>query len=258
MSSFFSKIFGDPQERIVDKLRPTVVKINELEKGLEKLSDEELKERMSELRKGFTSHPEPVARSEAEMRRTKDPGPRPTDGGDGRDSSLPPRLSTNEASVQNDIKKLDEILPEVFALVREAGKRTLGQRHFDEQMMAGMVLHQGKIAEQKTGEGKTLSATLPVALNALTGQGVHVVTVNDYLARRDVNWMGPIYHFLGLSVACINHEKSYIFDPQAPADQNEITIEMANLRPISRREAYGADITYGTNNEFGFDYLRDN
>ena len=131
---------------------------------------------------------------------------------------------------------LDELLPEAFAVVREAGKRTLGQRHFDVQLVGGMVLHDGKIAEMKTGEGKTLVATLPVYLNALTGKGVHVVTVNDYLARRDAEWMGQIYRFLGLDVGVIVH----------------------GLDDSQRRAAYAADITYGTNNEFGFDYLRDN
>jgi len=153
---------------------------------------------------------------------------------------------------------LDEILPQAFALVREAAKRTLGQRHFDVQLIGGIVLHQGQIAEMKTGEGKTLAATLAIYLNALTGQGVHIITVNDYLARRDTNWMGPIYHLLGLSSACLNHEKAYLFDSQTAVDRNEVTVEMENLKEVSRKEAYQADITYGTNNEFGFDYLRDN
>lgn len=153
---------------------------------------------------------------------------------------------------------LDDILPEAFALVRVASKKTLGQRHFDVQLVGGIVLHQGKIAEMKTGEGKTLASTLPLYLNALTGKGAHLVTVNDYLAKRDTNWMGPIYQMLGLSVSCIQHEKAYVFDPQVKPDQNEITVEMENLREVPRREAYQADITYGTNNEFGFDYLRDN
>ncbi len=132
--------------------------------------------------------------------------------------------------------ELDDLLPDAFATVREAAKRTLGQRHFDVQMMGGIVLHRGMIAEMKTGEGKTLVATLPVYLNALTGNGVHVVTVNDYLARRDADWMGQIYRFLGLTVGCIVHD----------------------LDDSQRREAYNADVTYGTNNELGFDYLRDN
>ena len=151
-------------------------------------------------------------------------------------------------------ESLDKLLPEAFAAVREAAKRTLGQRHFDVQLIGGIVLHQGKIAEMKTGEGKTLVATLPTYLNALTGKGVHVVTVNDYLSKRDCHWMGPIYHLLGLSAATIQHDASFMFDPEQEADDPA----WPHLRPIRRREAYHADITYGTNNEFGFDYLRDN
>jgi len=149
---------------------------------------------------------------------------------------------------------LDELIPEAFAAVRESSKRTLGLRHFDVQMIGGVVLHEGRIAEMKTGEGKTLAATLPFYLNALAGKGVHLITVNDYLARRDVQWMGPIYHLLGLSVASVVHETSYLFDPTYMTSD----YRYLNLRPIERREAYFADITYGTNNEFGFDYLRDN
>ena len=152
---------------------------------------------------------------------------------------------------------LDEILPEAFALTREAAKKTLGQRHFDAQIIGGVVLHEGKIAEMKTGEGKTLTATLAIYLNALTGDGVHVVTVNDYLSKRDANWMGAVFHALGLSVGCIQHEQSFLYEP-VKIDKNEVTVEMQNLKLVSRREAYLADITYGTNNEFGFDYLRDN
>ncbi|MCX7882783.1 MAG: preprotein translocase subunit SecA [Brevinematales bacterium] len=147
---------------------------------------------------------------------------------------------------------LEDILPEAFAVVREVAKRTLNMRHFDVQIMGGVVLHQGKIAEMKTGEGKTLVATLPLYLNALTGKGVHLVTVNDYLARRDAVWMGPIYKFLGLSVGIINHEKSYY------VDWEDISQWKTTYRECSRQEAYRCDITYGTNNEFGFDYLRDN
>ncbi len=161
-------------------------------------------------------------------------------------------------------KNLDDILPEAFAVCREASKRTLGQRHFDVQLIGGIMLHLGKIAEMKTGEGKTLVATLPTYLNALSGKGVHVVTVNDYLSRRDAVWMGQIFSFLGLSIAVINHESSFIYDPNHQ-DLDSKRDEVASfkvvyefLRPISRPEAYAADITYGTNNEFGFDYLRDN
>ncbi|MDR7507909.1 MAG: preprotein translocase subunit SecA [Armatimonadota bacterium] len=153
---------------------------------------------------------------------------------------------------------LDDLLPEAFAVVREAARRTLGLRHFDVQLMGGIVLHQGKVAEMKTGEGKTLVATLPVYLNALTGAGVHVVTVNDYLARRDAGWMGPIYHFLGLSVAVITHEFSGLYDPGFTDPHPHADDRLNHFRPITRREAYQADITYGTVSEFGFDYLRDN
>jgi preprotein translocase subunit SecA len=151
-------------------------------------------------------------------------------------------------------ESLDGLLPEAFAAVREAAKRTLNQRHFDVQLMGGIILHQGKISEMKTGEGKTMVATLPVYLNALTGKGAHVVTVNDYLSKRDCHWMGPIYHLLGISVASIQHEASFIFDPDHESDD----AAWPHLRPVTRRQAYAADITYGTNNEFGFDYLRDN
>lgn len=151
-------------------------------------------------------------------------------------------------------ESLDDLLPEAFAVVREASRRTTGMRHFDVQLIGGIVLHQGKIAEMRTGEGKTLVATLPLYLNALTGEGAHLVTVNDYLAKRDAQWMGPIYHMLGLSVGVIQHESAFVFDP---AYDNPDT-RLRHLRPVPRREAYLADITYGTNNEFGFDYLRDN
>ncbi len=161
-------------------------------------------------------------------------------------------------------ESLDDLLPEAFAVVREAAKRTLGQRHFDVQLIGGMILHSGAISEMKTGEGKTLVATLPVYLNALTGKGVHVVTVNDYLSRRDAVWMGQIYSALGLSVGVINHETSFLYDP-AHQELDEKRDDVASfkvvyqfLRPCTRREAYHADITYGTNNEYGFDYLRDN
>ena len=172
------------------------------------------------------------------------------------------RAKTDEFKARlADGENLDEILPEAYAAVREAAKRTIRQRHFDVQLMGGIVLHQGKIAEMKTGEGKTLVATLPLYLNALTGQGSHLITVNDYLAKRDCHWMGPIYHALGINVACINAQQatgqpapSYIYDPSYESEDQKWNF----LRPITRRQAYEADITYGTNNEFGFDYLRDN
>jgi preprotein translocase subunit SecA len=153
-------------------------------------------------------------------------------------------------------ESLDDLLPEAFALVREASKRTIGLRHFDVQLLGGIVLHRGQIAEMKTGEGKTLVATLPLYLNALEGKGCHLVTVNDYLARRDVEWMGPIYHLLGLSVGVLNHEKAYLYQPK---DKRETHLGSGEeLVEVPRKVAYQADITYGTNHEFGFDYLRDN
>lgn len=178
-----------------------------------------------------------------------------------------PEFSAQTLRFKDRIEKgetLDEILPEAFAAVREASRRTLGQRHYDVQLLGGIILHHGEIPEMRTGEGKTLVATLPVYLNALEGRGVHVVTVNDYLSRRDAVWMGQIYAFLGLSVGAINHDSSYLYDPNQKA-QDENRDETGSfrvfhefLRPATRREAYHADITYGTNNEFGFDYLRDN
>jgi preprotein translocase subunit SecA len=149
---------------------------------------------------------------------------------------------------------IDDLLPDAFAAVREVASRSIGERPYDVQLIGGMVLHEGKVAEMKTGEGKTLTATLPMYLNALEGRGAHLVTVNDYLAKRDTQWMGQIYHALGLTIGCIQHDSAFKFDPEYEAEDER----NAYLRPVSRREAYACDITYGTNNEFGFDYLRDN
>jgi preprotein translocase subunit SecA len=154
----------------------------------------------------------------------------------------------------NNGESLDDILPEAFAVMREASLRILGMRHFDVQLIGGIALHSGRIAEMKTGEGKTLMATLAVYLNAIDGRGVHVITVNDYLAKRDAQWMGPLYHFHGLSVGIVQHDSSFIYDPSFHSEDSRLKY----LRPVERKEAYAADITYGTNNEFGFDYLRDN
>jgi preprotein translocase subunit SecA len=165
---------------------------------------------------------------------SEETAPAPVEETEGVDVNRAKTLEDEKRRLENEV--LNEILPEAFAVVREAGRRVLNMRHFDVQLIGGMVLHQGKISEMKTGEGKTLVATLPVYLNALPGRGVHVVTVNDYLAKRDSEWMGKIYTFLGLTVGVIIHD----------------------LDDEQRREAYAADVTYGTNNEFGFDYLRDN
>src|SRR5947207_3951220 len=164
-------------------------------------------------------------------------------------AELRQRLENGEA--------LDDLLVEAFAVVREAARRTIGLRPFDVQMVGGIVLHQGKIAEMKTGEGKTLVAVLPLYLNALESKGAHLITVNDYLARRDAGWNGPVYHALGMSVAVIGHEMSLLYDPDF-LDETHPDPRLQHLRPITRAEAYQADITYGTNSEFGFDYLRDN
>jgi preprotein translocase subunit SecA len=202
--TLFAKVFGTANERAVKRMRPLLAEINAHEPAMKALSDDELAAKTAEFR----------ARIAAALEGLTDPE----------------EIATAEKRV------LDDLLPEAFAVVREAGIRTVGMRHFDVQMIGGMVLHQGKIAEMKTGEGKTLVATLPCYLNALAGRGVHIVTVNDYLAKRDAEWMGKIHTFLGLTVGVIVHDLS---DEQ-------------------RREAYASDITYGTNNEFGFDYLRDN
>ncbi len=232
--SFLTKIFGDPNAKVIESIQPIVARINTLEDAMGQLTDDELKAKTPALKE---------------------------------------RLRNGET--------LDDILPEAFAVVREAAKRTAGMRHYDVQLIGGIVLHQGKIAEMRTGEGKTLVATLPTYLNALMGHGVHVVTVNDYLARRDAVWMGQIYTFLGMSVGVVQHQRvSYVYDASTrvvsetspePAQKEEgstldkerdelgsFKIEYDYLRPASRQEAYRCDITYGTNNEFGFDYLRDN
>ncbi len=216
--SIFNKLFGDSSQKFVKNLQPLVQNINSLEKDLQQLSEEQVKEKIKEL-----------------------------------------KLELQKG------KSLDDILPEAFALTREASRRTLNQRHFDVQLIGGMVLHYGNIAQMRTGEGKTLTATLPASLNALEGKGVHLVTVNDYLAKRDMVWMGQIYHALGLSVGCITHEGGFLYDPLHKQNLDKERDEVGGfkvvedyLKPVSKKEAYAADITYGTNHEFGFDYLRDN
>jgi len=174
-----------------------------------------------------------------------------------KDEEFPKETEKLKEIILANEKKMDEVLPWAFALVRESARRVLKQRHFDVQLMAGIALHEGKIVEQKTGEGKTLSATTALYLNALTGKGVHLVTVNDYLARRDCGWMGRIFYFLGLKTAAIIADNSFLYDPNF-FNQGTQDWRLANLRPVSRKEAYLADITYGINSEFGFDYLRDN
>src|SRR3989344_5384669 len=206
-----TKVFGDPQKRLLKGLEKRVEAVNALSDTYKKMSKTDLKKQTEVLQK---------------------------------------RLAKKGTT-------LDSILPDAFALVREASDRVLGMRHFDVQLMGGMVLHDGDVAELKTGEGKTLMATLPSYLNALDGKGVHVVTVNDYLAQRDASWNGELFDFLGLSTGVIINDASFIYDKTYDNDLHE-DARMRKLRPATRKEAYAADITYGTNNEFGFDYLRDN
>jgi len=216
INTIAAKIFGTKNERELKRLAPAVEQINALEAETQRLSDAQLRAKTEEFRQR-------IRHSLAEVSDEPD--------------ATPDRLKEiDDERRKLENEALEDILPEAFAVAREAGRRSLNMRHFDVQLIGGMVLHQGKIAEMKTGEGKTLVATLPVYLNALTGRGVHVVTVNDYLAKRDSEWMGKIYNFLGLTVGVIVHD----------------------LDDEERREAYASDVTYGTNNEFGFDYLRDN
>ncbi len=217
--SIFANIFGNANDKEIKSIQPVVENINSFEPELQKLTDQQLKDKTKEFKE---------------------------------------KLAQGQT--------LDDILPEAFAVVREAARRTLNQRHFDSQLVGGIVLHQGKIAEMRTGEGKTLSATLPAYLNALKGYGVHIVTVNEYLAKRDMVWMGQIYGALGLSVGCVTGESGYVYDALYIDTQKDQQRDLVGgfkvvedfLRPVSKKEAYATDITYGTNNEFGFDYLRDN
>jgi preprotein translocase subunit SecA len=238
----FLNRFVDSNDREIKRIQPLVDEINELEPEFEALSDEEIRARIDVLRAEIHELAVPDEPSEDELHH---PDPE-------RRRELAKARHKKERQRVEDA--LDDALPEVFAAAREAMRRALGMRHFDVQMVGGAVLHQGKIAEMRTGEGKTFVPPLAATLNSLTGRGVHVVTVNDYLARRDPQWMGPIFHFLGVSVGMITHDASYVFEPGYPTSDERLV----NLRPVTRQEAYAADITYGTNNEFGFDYLRDN
>jgi len=238
---FLSK-FVDSNDREVRRIQPLVEATNALEADFEAMTDEEIRAAFAELRVEALEAAKPDEPSDDELHHPDL---------ERRRELRKERRRRENARLQH---ALDDALPEVFAMAREAMKRTLAMRHFDVQLIGGAVLHQGKIAEMRTGEGKTLVAPLAAILNSLGGRGVHIVTVNDYLARRDPQWMGPIYHFLGVSVGMITHDSSYVFEPGYPTSDERLV----NLRPVQRAEAYAADITYGTNNEFGFDYLRDN
>ncbi|MCD6289629.1 MAG: preprotein translocase subunit SecA, partial [Anaerolineae bacterium] len=256
LQKLLRKVIGDPNEKEIKQLQPLVEQINALEPEMERLPDEAFPEMTEQFKTQIREQTAELrARVDAarlEMEKAK--------GGQEWQEARDAYKRADEELRKAEEEILRSVLPRAFAAVREASKRTIGLRHFDVQLIGGIVLHQGKIAEMKTGEGKTLVATLPLYLNALVGRGAHLVTPNDYLSKVGVQWMGPIYHFMGLSVSVIQSAAanpelgSFLFDPAYPAQDDRYQF----LRPCSRREAYEADITYGTNNEFGFDYLRDN
>ena len=242
-------VFGDPAKRNLRRMEKIVQIINKLEPKYKKMSDTELKdqtnllkERLINLRKKADAK---IALKKQAVKNSKN-----------LKNSKTPKVNITDTAKEED-KILDQLLPEAFALVRESTFRILGMRHFDVQLIGGIALHEGNVAEMKTGEGKTLVALLPAYLNALTERGVHIVTVNDYLAQRDAGWNAPVLHFLGLSVGVIIADASYIYDPDYLNEEHSDE-RMQHLKPCTRKQAYLADITYGTNNEFGFDYLRDN
>jgi preprotein translocase subunit SecA len=271
MMKFFSRLV-DSNEREVRRLEPMVAQINALEPAYSALTDDELMAKTAELRARLRDKVGELL-VPIELRA-------PHRNGDTPAADEPEALNVDVAELEEDSEltardpaalaerrkeqrtrelrlineALDDLLPDAFAAVREAMTRALGKRHYDVQLLGGMVLHRGQIAEMKTGEGKTFVAPLAAYLNGLTGRGVHVVTVNDYLAKRDAQWIGQVFHRLGMSVGSIQHETAFVFDPSYPASDERLR----DLRPVARREAYEADVTYGTNNEFGFDYLRDN
>jgi len=252
LKGILSKVIGSANEKELRRLQPIVERINALEPEIEPLTDAELRARTDVFRERIAAATAP-ARARLEARRADLELDLKQGDAIQREKDRLALEKLEEELRDAEEKILWEILPEAFAVVREVAKRTVYMGHFDVQLMGGIVLHQGKVAEMKTGEGKTLVAPLAAYLNALTGHGVHVVTVNDYLARRDVQWMGPIYHLLGLRVGLLQSGgEAFIFDPTYRRGK------YMHLRPCARREAYLADVTYGTNHEFGFDYLRDN
>ena len=241
-------IFGDPEKRELKRMEKIVQGINKLEPKYQAMSDDELKNQTNLLKKQLLE-----LRKKADAKTALEKQKLEKESSKKAKKTSAKTIDTKKA----EDKILDQLLPDAFALVREATFRILGMRHFDVQMIGGIALHEGNVAEMKTGEGKTLVALLPSYLNALTERGVHVVTVNDYLAQRDAGWNAPVFHFLGLSVGVIIADASFLYDPEY-INEEHADERMQHLKPCTRKQAYAADVTYGTNNEFGFDYLRDN
>ena len=246
-TKFLQHIFGDAQKRNLRRLRGRVAEINKLSDKYASMSKKELQEQTEVLKKRLSKLQK---QNQAKIATAKVKAGKKSD-------KTTKKVDPKQVNIANTNKALDQILPDAFALVREASERILKMRPFDVQLIGGIALHEGNVAEMKTGEGKTLVATLPVYLNALTGRGVHVVTVNDYLAQRDAGWMGELYNFLGLSVGVIINEASFVYDAEYENEDHDDP-RLKHLKPATRKEAYLCDVTYGTNNEFGFDYLRDN
>ena len=241
-------IFGDPEKRELKRMEKIVQGINKLEPKYQAMSDDELKDQTNLLKKQLLE-----LRKKADAKTALEKQKLEKESSKKAKKTSAKTIDTKKA----EDKILDQLLPDAFALVREATFRILGMRHFDVQMIGGIALHEGNVAEMKTGEGKTLVALLPSYLNALTERGVHVVTVNDYLAQRDAGWNAPVFHFLGLRVGVIIADASFLYDPEY-INEEHADERMQHLKPCTRKQAYAADVTYGTNNEFGFDYLRDN
>ena len=250
-TKFLQHIFGDAQKRNLRRLRGRVAEINKLSDKYASMSKNELQEQTEVLKKRLSKLQK---QNQAKIAAAKVKAGKKSDK---KSDKATKKVDPKQVNIANTNKALDQILPDAFALVREASERILKMRPFDVQLIGGIVLHEGNVAEMKTGEGKTLVATLPVYLNALTGRGVHVVTVNDYLAQRDAGWMGELYNFLGLSVGVIINEASFVYDAEYENEDHDDP-RFKHLKPATRKEAYLCDVTYGTNNEFGFDYLRDN
>lgn len=245
LTIFLQHIFGDAQKRTLHRLSKRVSEINALSDKYAKMSDAELRAQTDILKKRIEKL-QKQAQAKVAIAKVK-----------GKPAKKTQKKTTKSEIRAEDDKVLNAVLPDAFAIAREASERVLKMRPFDVQLIGGIALHEGNVAEMKTGEGKTLVATLPVYLNSLTGRGVHVVTVNDYLAQRDAGWMGELYNFLGLSVGVIINEASFVYDPTFDNDEHDDD-RLRHLKPATRKEAYLCDVTYGTNNEFGFDYLRDN